>query len=148
MLIARKASPHDYMEVFNACWLRVRETELKNPALVINDHRKYFKTVVTNYIKNPRLKEDQQPEWFTSDMKLCSADVIQWYRKRTGNERDDFYREILEITLTCKNKNDAIRMLGMHRTTFFDHFNEAKKRLKNDLLSIRNIPDPDGDLMV
>lgn len=146
--IARKADPSNYLDTFNACWLRIKETEIRNPDLIIKDHRKYFKTAVRRYIISGKKEIKEQPEYVPSSFKYCVAELIEWCEYRSGDEFEDFYREIMELRVRCRSVEEAIEMTGMHRTMFFRHYNEAKKRLKNDLLRNSTEPDSVYDSMV
>jgi hypothetical protein len=147
--IARKADPKNYAETFNASWLLIRELELRKN-IEVTDHRAYFKKVVRNYLLNQYRTDSKQ---FTVDVqesitRFCPADVEAWCNKRTGNDVDDFYREILTLSIKCKNIEDAIRMTEMHRTIFFNHLKEAKKRFKDDLLRGTDSADTDWNNLV
>jgi len=140
--IAQKFSPLEFREIYNECWLRIRLRELNDPTWQADDHRKYFKTVVSHYWIE--YKKKRKPAEFVADeseFQYCEADLLWWCNTRSGNEDVDFYKEILTLAHRCKNIRDACRMCDMHPDVFYGHYNEAKKRFKDDLIQLRTADD-------
>lgn len=82
------------------------------------------------------------------EFEWCIADLVAWCEKKTEDEDDMFYRELLTLHHRCKFNRDAIELTGMKKDDFYKYLKEAKQRFKNDLIASRNIDDTRRDDLV
>lgn len=154
--ICRRVDSKNYLELFQVAWLSIRELEIRNPEFSANDHRAYFKTVVrrthargyANYSKDRTDDPIDHQDEENSGFEWCAADLEEWCEKKTDDDDDMFYRELLTLHHRCRFNRDAIELTGMTDDNFYKHLKIAKQRFKDDLIASRNIDDDHRDSLV
>lgn len=126
--MAKVISPSNFLELFNETWLQVRESELDG--VQIKNHRSYFFIALRNnsYSKN---KELPKVEYFESNTP-GSAFLWDWINKKTTDEDEQFYKNIITLAVVCKNKKDAFKFAGLSKFIFDKHLETAKQLIKDE----------------
>jgi hypothetical protein len=149
--------PSDPDELFNTCWLKVRERELRDKNWTPKDPKHYFLSVMRN----------QKKEWL-SKRKSPSIDgfyekyvlnpestfgiryeryMLTWINDPTDDEDLQFLKNILTLVLYCSNINDACDTAEMSRAAFWKYRKIAEQRLYDDYHAA-NIDDFHGAVLV
>lgn len=141
----------NYKDLFQDAWLDVREYEIKHPekAAQVKNHSSYFYTALhfrnirnnNKYLKYRKhvkryLEELEDFEGVGPD--YCEAFLYEWVNNRTGEELEDFYKEIIHLVAVCKTKKTAYELAEMPKSKFYEYYKQAEKQLRDDFTRITN----------
>lgn len=155
-LVCRQASrniyPQDPDELFNHCWLAIRERELKQPGWIPDNVKHYFLRSMRNEAlrwKQRELKptkEIELNEWkpFTPQQEQFFFD---WIDETTFDEDLLFLKNILTLALYCTSLNEACEAAEMSRMSFLKYRKIAQQRVYDDY-RIANPYDLPDDIVV
>lgn len=141
---AKKYDPHNWRELFNSAWLKIRERELNDQHFDVKYYKTYFQTVLRNCkydakIKNKRIiiVESYQLDSFTDehdhDKWQNEAHTLHhWLQKQPEDEFEQFLQNIIILTLHSKSRQEAIDLTEMSRRSFHKYLKIAKQRIKNE----------------
>ena len=132
---ARHIYPQDPNGLFNTCWLKIRERELKDPTWSPDNAKFYFLSTMRNKARDwQKSKLIFVPE--VRDSINTQHDEPNTYMKFLNHwlneDSDDFYKNILILALRCETVNDVVKLTSMSRATFLKYKALAKKQLKHD----------------
>ena len=145
-VVCRQASyniyPNDPDELFNTCWLIIKEKELADDTWTPKDPKHYFLRMMKNKVNDWRKKRkfvniekipetDIEDPYLASDIP-CKAFVNEWINETTDDENLLFLKNIITLALYSKEINDAIKSTGISRTAFWRYHKLAKKRIYDD----------------
>jgi hypothetical protein len=141
---AKKIDPHNWRELFNIAWLKIRERELKDHDFSVRYYKTYFQTVLYN-CKMDLIKTDKKIIRLNSeklDLFYDESDPDKWIResaalhtwinRKPNGEFDLFLRNIITLTLHSKCRKDAIDLTGMSKRSFQKYLKQAKQKIKNE----------------
>ena len=153
-IVCRSASsniyPQDPDELFNTCWLTVKEKELLDPKWKPNDPKYYFLRMMRNkaidWKKRITLCSiDNVPEskvvelhHFKNPNIPCQAFLTEWLEPTTNDDDLLFLKNIITLALYSKEINHAIKSTGISRTAFWRYHKIAKQRLYDDYHASNN----------
>ena len=128
--MARKFWRNDPDELFNECWMKYRERELKG--LSPNDPVNYFIRMMHNTATDWR----KQRKTISIDEVVISEQVeskeisrgdklLEWVESPPTNKEEEFLKNIIFLALRCKDINEASRVSEMSRFTFWKYKKKA-----------------------
>jgi len=142
---AKKVDPVNHQDLFNECWLKIREIELKdvtfNPT---NYYQFFFRTLKNQRIDDLRTEQrhnKHNKNWKILELEVITNDysfdefLINWLADETDDEVINFYKDIIFLVLHNKTIKGLVSQLNMKETTFYKHYKTAKEILKHDYIT-------------
>lgn len=156
---ARKVDPINWQDLFQQAWLKVREHELRDPSFTAKYHKTYFYTVL-NSVKLDRIRKEgrspivkaEPPEGIDENIddawSLEMTILNDWLNQETEDEYIQFLKDITELSIMHKTKEEAAKSAGMSKRTFFKYLAEARKEIDYEHFKITDChPFVESDLV-
>lgn len=145
---AKKIDPLNYEDLFNECWLNIRERELRDNTWQPDNYQSFFISSLKNFNlnvisrqKTVRKHKDSYKHYININIKNdYSFDefLIKWVDEKTDDEITNFYKDIIFLVIHNKTIDGIINEVNMGKSSFYKHYETAKQILKHDYLSSTN----------
>lgn len=145
---ARNIYPQDPSELFNTCWLIIREKEIKQPEWKPDNPKNYFLRMMKNKVIDwkkeahtiniEEINETTIEQTEINTQTPCKAFILEWVSERVKDEDLLCLKNILTLALFSRTKTEAIENSEISRKQFYTLLTAAKKQLYDDYHNANN----------
>lgn len=150
--------PEDPDELFNTCWLAIRERELRDPNWQPrSDPKRYFLRTMKNKKRDWQKRRRSHPLDETPESKFVKPSepygihyervLIEWLHEPTEDQDLMFLKNILILAMYCQTQTQAEKLAEISHSAFWKYKKIAEKRFYEYYISTNPI-DIHGAIMV